>query len=404
MRELPPPLYAVLYAPIGLAQGFVTVTLGYLLAHNGVSVAAVGTVVGLFLLPQTLKFLAGPVIDATLTPRTWTAISIAAGAALLASFAATPLTSADVPLLSGLGLAMSCCFSMSGSAVTAGMAQTTPSERRGAVSAWQQCGNLGGMGLSGGLGLWLAEHAGGQAPAALTLAVLCAACFIPFLWLRPPLRQAGLPIGARLVDVARAFLELARTRAGVLIILAVVLPASLGAANGLLSAVAGDWHASADLVALMLGAASGVANLPGCLLGGYLCDLFPRRTVYICAALACALGEAAMAWGPHTPGAFAAFVILNAVLLGVSWAAVSAVVYDRLTGRGAATVSSILSSLCNLPVSVVTVVIAGVQAKHGSTAMLLAEAGIAVAAVGVYVVVASLWRPATAPAVQLATA
>jgi hypothetical protein len=58
LRELPPPLYAFLYAPQGLTTGFVTVTLGYLLTHNGVSVAAVGAVVSLHFLPQTWKFVA----------------------------------------------------------------------------------------------------------------------------------------------------------------------------------------------------------------------------------------------------------------------------------------------------------------------------------------------------------
>ena len=100
-----------------------------------------------------------------------------------------------------------------------------------------------------------------------------------------------------------------------------------------------------------------------------------------------------MAFGPHTPVAFSAFVILNAVLLGVAWAAISAVIFDKLTGRGAATLSTVLSSLGNLPVSVVTVVVSAVETRQGSTAMLLAEAGIAAVAMALYIAVASLWRP-----------
>jgi MFS family permease len=189
-----------------------------------------------------------------------------------------------------------------------------------------------------------------------------------------------------------------------LTILLVTLPAALGAATSLLSGVAGDWHASADLVALMLGVVGGLANLPGCLIGGYLCDRFPRRTVYVLAALACALGEAAMALGPHTPAAFCVFVILNAVLLGAAWASVSAVVFDQLSGRGAATVASVLSSFANLPVSVVTLIVAGFETKHGSTGMLLAEAGIAVAAMAIYGLVAAVWRPAARPRLMPAAA
>ncbi|MDB5475286.1 MAG: AmpG permease [Phenylobacterium sp.] len=404
LRELPPPLYGFLYAPQGLTTGFVTVTLGYLLTHNGVSVAAVGAVVGLHLLPLTWKFVAGPVIDTSLTPRIWCALTLVIGAALLAGFAVAPLTPAGVPALGALALAAGAAMTASSSSVTAAMAQTTPSERRGGVAAWQQIGALGGTGLGGGLGLWIAEHAGGQAPAALTLAALCLACAWPLVLLRTEAREAGLPLWPRLVDVWGAFWALARTRSGALIILVVTLPAALGAATNLLSAVAGDWHVSADLVALMLGAVSGVANLPGCLIGGYLCDRFPRRTVYVIAALGCALGEAAMALGPHTPLAFCAFVTLNAVLLGAAWAAVSAVVFDKLSGRGAATVASALSSFANLPVLVVTVIVARVQVKQGSTGMLLTEAGMAVVAMALYWAVASLWRPAKDVAVELAAA
>jgi uncharacterized membrane protein YwzB len=111
-----------------------------------------------------------------------------------------------------------------------------------------------------------------------------------------------------------------------------------------------------------------------------------------------------MALAPHTPTAFCVFVILNAVLLGVAWGALSAVLFDKLTGRGAATVAAILSSLGNAPVSVVTVVVAAVQAKQGSTAMLLTEAAIAVVALAVYMLVATLWRAAQPVGLELVPA
>ncbi len=399
-RGLAPHWYLLIYLPYGLATGFVTVTLGYLLAHHDVSVGKIAALVALFGLPTTWKFAMGPVLDTCLSPVKWYLIGLSLAAAAMAALAFTPLGPASMPLLSGIALLIGIAINAAGSAATAGMALTTPDTRRGAVAGWVQCGQLGGTGLGGGLGLWLAEHGGGQVTAALALALLCAACSLPILYLRVPPRLAGVPVRHRLLEVGDALWTLARTRTGVLAILANVLPAPLGAAGQLLSTVAGDWRASADMVALVLGAVTGIANLPGCILGGYLCDIFPRRTVYILSALACALGEAAMAFGPHTPLSFAIFAILNAVLLGLSWAAVAAVVYEQLGARAAATVAAVLSSISNLPVVIMVTIVGAAQAKHGSTGMLLIEAGFGVASVVVYVLIASVWRPAAKPSLQ----
>ncbi|MDB5444450.1 MAG: Nitrate/nitrite transporter NarK, partial [Phenylobacterium sp.] len=59
-RAIPPFLFGVLALPVGLGRGFVTVTLAYLLAHNGVSVAAIAAMVSLFVIPEVWKFLIGP--------------------------------------------------------------------------------------------------------------------------------------------------------------------------------------------------------------------------------------------------------------------------------------------------------------------------------------------------------
>lgn len=391
-RGLNPPWYFIVYLPVGLTAGFVTVTLGYLLTHHGVSVAAVAGLVAICNIPTVWKFAAGPVLDTSLSPQKWYLICLAVGAVALIALALTPLSPQTMPQLTGLAFTMSVAMCAAGSSATAGMALTTSNERRGAVAGWMQCGQLGGAGLGGGLGLWLAEHAGGQLSAAIVLAGLSALCGLPIFAVRVPPRLAGVAVNQRLLEVLRALLTLARTRGGVLAILANVLPASLGAASQLLSTVAGDWHASADLVALVLGVVTGLANLPGCVVGGYLCDIFPRRTVYILSALACALAEAAMAWGPHTPAWFAIFVVLNAFLLGLSWAAVAAVAFEQLGVMAAATVAAVLSSISNLPVVVMVALVGAAQAKHGSSGMLLIEAAFGVGSVIAYIAIASVWK------------
>lgn len=392
-RGLSPPWYGLLHLPAGLAAGFVTVTLSYLLVHHGVSVAAAASLIALFTLPSTWRFLVGPVLDTSLSPGRWYMITVGLSVCAMAVMAFTPLSPATTPLLSLLALLLGIAVQAAGSSATAAMALTTPNGQRGAVAGWMQVGQLGGQGLGGGLGLWLAQHTGGQITAAGALAALSILAGLPMLVVRTPPRLAAISVGQRLRDLSGALWTFVRTRGGALALFINVLPADLGASMTLLATVSGDWRASADQVALVLGAVAGVATLPGCVLGGYLCDRFPRRTVYVIAAIAAALGDAAMALGPHTPTTFTFFVILNALLQGAAWSSVSAVIFGELGPRAAATVAAVGSSVSNLPVVAVVALLGAIQPKHGSSGMLLTEAALGLASAVVYVAAALAWKP-----------
>ena len=214
------------------------------------------------------------------------------------------------------------------------------------------------------------------------------------LWVRTPVRIAGQRLSAQAADLGRALVTLARSRGGALAMIAVVIPVGLGASGNLLPAVAGDWKASANLVAVVTGQLGGLITVPGCIVGGYLCTRFAPRRMLMASGLACALGQAAMALAPHTPNLFAAFVLGNNLMLGAAWASVSAVMYEPLRRAGAATVGAVLSSLTNVPVVAMTALVGLVQVRQGSSAMLLVEAGLAVASVAAYSLLAWLWRPA----------
>ena len=402
VRGLAPFLFGALASPGGIAQGFVSVTLSYVLRRHGVSVAEIAGLVGLNLLPQTWRFLIGPVLDMSLSSARWYMICVAAMLVCLLAMAAAPLTSAATPLLDGLALIMGVGLAGGSSSIAAAMAQTTPDARRGAVAGWVTTGNLGGIGVGGGAGLWLATHAGGPMAAALALIAIGLVCAAPILWVRVPPRMPGVALTVQATTLGRDFWALLRTRRGVLAALVVTIPASLGAASNLFAAVAGDWRASADLVAMVTGVLGGLAAVPGCVLAGYLCDRFPRRIVYIWVALACAAGEAAMAWAPHTPLWFAGMVLGNGLLLGAGYSALSAVQFECLGPRSAATVASVLGSLANLPLVVMIPVVGWVQTRHGSTAMLLCEAGVAVISVAGYAALAYAWRPEAARGLTVA--
>ncbi len=394
VRGIAPPLYAVVNLSTGIAQGLVVVTLTWVLRHNGVSVAAIAVVGAMWVLPAACRFILGPILDSTLTPIKWCLIGLAGTAGGILALGLAPLDNAGLPILIALVMTMSVAANATGLGLGAAMAMTTPLARRGAVAGWANAGALGGTGLGGGLGLELTRHAGGFAVAVLILAPLTLAAGLPLLRFRLLARGKGISPRDQARDLAGAVLRLARSRNGALALIAVTLPACLGAAAGLFPAVAGDWRASADLVAGTTGVLGGLVTVPGCLVGGYLCDRFPRRATYIASALVFAIGEVAMALGPRTPEAFAVFVLLTAFLLGVGFAAVNAVILESLGPKAPATINSLMGSLANVPVVIGGILVGAVQTRHGSTAMLLSEAAVAVVALGLYTALAIVWRPA----------
>jgi hypothetical protein len=396
---LPGPVLAVLLLPFSLAYGFVTVTLGYVLAQHGFSVAAIAGLGGLILLPTVFGFLLAPVVDVTLTPRLWVLIGGGGGALAFVALGFVRIEPSSANLLRSFCVAATLLCGMQGAAVLAAMVATTAPARRGALAGWAQISNLFGTALGGGLALWLVSHAGGVRTACLALAAMTLLACAPIFALRIPPRATEYRFGARVKATAADVAHVMRSRAGVLALIVQVLPAGLGAATGLLPSVAGQWRANADLVALVNGGLWGLVTAPGCLLGGYLCTRWRHRTVYMWAALVFALAEAAMAVGPRTPFAFAAFTLAVAFVLGVSLAGQTAITFDVLGPRTAATLSAFLIGTSNLPLVVVGVVVGRVETASGASAMLLTETWIGIVSVAAYALVATLWRPARVLAV-----
>ena len=391
---MPPPLFGVLFVPSGVCQGFVSVVLGYMLSQHGVGVADIAALVGLRLLPETWSFLCGPLIDSCLGSVRWYLIAVAALILCFVGIAFYPLEAGNSGLLGALCLASGITSVLSTSAASGILALTTAEAVRGACAGWRQTGWLGGIGLGGGGALWLATHAGGLRTAALASAAVYLACLFPFMIVNVPAAARGASITAAGREALFAVWKLLRTRGGALAAIAVTIPAGIGAAAYLMPAVAGDWHASADVVATVTGALSGLATIPGCITSGYLCDRFPRRTVFIWCALMGAVAEGLVTLVPHSPAGFAAIVLVNSAFTGLAYGSVTAVIFERLESVGAATVGGVLGALSNVPVVVVTMIIGAVQTRAGSIAMLLTEATLGVVSVALYGLLIVVWRPA----------
>ena len=395
VRGLAAPWYLLVFLPSGLATGFINVTLSYLLARNGVSVAVIAGVISLYILPSSLRFMTGPILDIGLSNTQWYSVCLGVGAVCLLALGFTPLTLHAVPIISVLAVVIGVAFMGTQSSATAAMVVTTRIESRGEAAGWTQAGYYGGIGAGGGLGLWLVTHGVGWSGAAVNLTFLCLLCGVPILWMRMPPRTGGASISHQMREFWHALKALITTRTGVLVLFVVTMPAGMGAAINLMATVAGNWGASANLVAWVMGGLSGLVNVPGCVAGGYVCKKMPSRTAYVVSCLTCAAAEDALALGPHTPVSFALMIVLNNFLMGIAGSTSMAVICESLDARATAAMSSVLLSLLSVPTVLMTELVGWVQSRNGATAMLLVEAVIGAISVGAYAVLLLLWRPAT---------
>ena len=385
--------WAILYLPFGVSNGYVTVTLAWLLSHAGASVAAIAALGAAALAPNTWKVLWAPLVDTTLTARTWFWLgAVATGASLLA-IAFLPLTVSLLPLFGSLVLVNSFAASLTAIATDRMMAYDTLEREKGRAGGWSQAGNLGGSGLGGGAGLWVAQHSGHPWLAGAVLGLACMAAAWPLLRLPdPPPSRDGASYTTVLIQTGRDVFSLVRSRIGLLACFICLLPLGTGGVQQLWAAIAGDWKAGADDVALVAGVLSGVFGMVGCLMSGLILDRMDRKRAYLLFGLLSAASAVLMAFGPRTPFAFLALASLYNLVVGLAYGGYAAVTLEAIGHGAAATKFNLIASISNVPILLVTLADGWAQSRWGSGGMLLAEAAMGVAASGLYVLVAWISR------------
>lgn len=392
-RPQPMWVYLVLYVPYGIGIGYVTVTLAWLLSHAGASVQAVAVLTSMAFLPNTWKVLWAPAVDTLLSARAWYLIGIAFTAAGIGATALLPLRLELMATFQLVVLVTSFFGTVTAIAVDRFMAFDVPDKAKGCAGGWSQAGNLGGAGLGGGLGLYVSQHSGHPWIGGGVLVPICLACALPVMWLAEPGRMKSARgyfgvLWDTVVDTA----SLARSRIGLLACFLMVLPIGSGGLQQLWAAIAKDWGAGADEVALIAGALSGLMSVPGCIAGGLIADRIDRKRAYAIFGIVLAAVALAMAFGPRTPLSFMVFASLYNGVVGFCYGAYSAVTLEAI-GKGAAgTKFNLISSLSNMPILLVTLVDGWAETHFGATGMLEVEAGLGVMGVVVYGLVALMTR------------
>lgn len=381
-----PVVFFFLVLPFGISSGFVSITLPFILTRAGFSVALAASIVAIGVSANLWRFLWGPVADLTLTARRWYFIGLSTAAATLLLLGFVPLQQGGVPLIMAMVFISQVAGTLIVLPVGGLMAHTVAEEAKGRAAGWYQAGNLGGTGLGGGAGVWLASHVSNAAAGgALALAMLASAAAIYF---SSDVRIVSTEtIAQRMRILGRDILDMARAAIPLFTIVLVMSPIGAGAMNNLWSAVAPDWNAEPDRIALVTGILNGVISAAGCVIGGWIADRLGRWWSYFGSGLALAVVAIVMAVISRTPQTFTIGVLAYAFFVGMGYAAFSAMVLFAI-GRGAASTKyATLSSLGNIPVVYMTALNGWAHDRHGSGAMLVIEALLAIGCVAIALLV-----------------
>ena len=399
VRRTHPSVFLFLIVPFGAMGGYLSVAIGYQLTQAGVSVEEVAALIAASYIPQTWKFLWAPVADTTLSRKTWYLLAGLVSALGIFVTGAVPADAASLPLLYAAVLISNVASTFLAMATESLMVYNTPPELQGRAGGWFQAGNLGGNGLGGGAGLWLAQTLPDPWMAAAVIAVACALCCAA-LWFvpePPPLARTG-HYGRMLVAVLKDLWQVVRARAGILALLICFLPIGSGAASNLWSAVADDWHASANTVALATGVFSGIVSALGCIFGGYGADRMDRKTAYALYGLLMALSTVAMALAPRTETMYVVFTLIYAFIQGLTYAGFTAVVLETIGLGAAATKYNLYASLSNMPIAYMTLVDGWAHTRWGAAGLLNVEAAFGVVGIVVFIAVAMMLPRRALPA------
>ena len=433
-RSTHPVLFLILFVPKGISNGYVVVTLGFLLAAAGVGVDAIAILGNWSLVPQNVKFVLGPLVDATLTNKAWYLISAVMTGLLIAATGFIPAHASNLTPITVCVFVISVASAFSALAADSIMAYATSPEEKGRAGGWSQAGNLGGSAIGGGAGLWLAQNLtpGGDAAIGTWLSLHTGIGWFSHFgaWLSSHVQAAvigGAAVGAlcvltclalpfvhepqtehreskfwkSMVNIGKDLWNLLKSRKGLLAFVAMWLPISAAAMTQLWAAVASDWHASVNSVVLINGMLGGLITMAGCIIGGWLCDRMNRMLAFNLFSLVCCACALAAAFSPRTEAMYVLYVGLYMLITGFCYAAWGAVVLEAIGKGAAATKYNVLAGIANFPIQYMAYLDGKAHVWHapswlpfdGTTLMLLTEAFVPVLGTVVLVLFALATRP-----------
>jgi MFS family permease len=335
-KHPPPWLFGITGIPYGVGGSFAAVTMPFFARKAGFTMSEIGWYGTALLFPPIVQFLYAPIVDVGPKRKQWLVIVTVLGAICFGAAIMMPLPSRMTAFLT-LAFIAQTISGLAGSCNGGLLATTMPDRLRGAAGGWLNVGNLAGGALSAWLTLKMAERYS-PAVVGIGLMVFMILPAIAVLWVHEPDRPRR---GVREVFATlwRDVSHVVRTRKGWTGMLLFSSPVGSAALINYFAGMAPDFRASAGMVAFVNGWVSGIVTAVGSLVGGYLCDRFNRRAMYLLSGGLTALCAVVMAAAPLSPTNYAIGVSAYLLITGLCYAAFSATVLETI-GKGGAAAST----------------------------------------------------------------
>jgi len=390
-KQAHPIVFLFLILPFGIMQGYLTVTLAFMYSRAGISVEQVAALVGLSILPSIFKFLWAPLVDITLSVKKWYLIANVIASAGILMMGVLPIRAGNIPLLGVIILISFFAVTFISLTVSSFMAYDTLPDTKGRAGGYYNIGGTGGVGLGGGAGLWMAQRLSENWLVSAILALVCLLCCIALFFVKEPVSTIKVKKAAtNLLNLLKDVWLTLKAKAGVLALFLSFLPLGTGAAGTLFAAMAKDWHANADTVAIITGVLGGIVTSIGCLLGGWICDIINRQLAYVLFGALQAVCAIGMAYCPHTQIFYVIWTIVYSIANGLAYAGFTAFVLEVIGKGAASTKYNLYGGLSNVPIYFMTIIDGWANTRFGPRGLLNTEALCAVGGIILFFVVKRL--------------
>lgn len=323
--------------PYGVVGSFTASVMPFRMTAVGRDLENIGWFTGLLMLPTVFQFLYAPIVDVRFLRKTWLLVVATLGAVCLCIACLIPLskesTDGTVPFLIFAFLAQA-ISGLVGTCNGALMSTSIPDAKRGQASAALNIGNLSGGALSAFVAIKMIDWGLPPIAIGLALSVLMIGPAIAVLAIAEPPREM-LTANEQFSRTLKDIVGVVASKKGLTGIALCISPVGTAALANFFAGMAKPFGAGAGDVAILQGPLNAGLTAIGALAGGFLCDRFNRRAMYLTSGGLTAVVGLLMAISPQTLETYWIYVCIYALVTGFCYAAFTAAVLETIGDGGA---------------------------------------------------------------------